>query len=775
MDVQTQRTGSLEMVRTIGLALGALLAGGLIAIFVIDRHIHIADVGNDSLAPWWMFVGWGVVFYALYWVGFRYLMATLRRNASASQQLIQELTATNESLQLAHRLGRTGTWTAVRDGPITWTGSASQLAGLDPSQSEITTQGFAELIHPADRERAVGAFVSALKSRGKVAVDFRFQSPDGVLRWLSVRGAVSEDQSRIAGTIVDVTRHMQAHERLVTAENQFRVLFEQNPLPFWVYDSESLRFLEVNAAAMRQYGYSHEEFLAMTILDIRPAEDRERVLRIARHLDPPGFDAPQLFRHFRKDGSLIDVRIHSQALRFQGHQGFLILAEDVTEQLAQQRELAHRATHDPVTGLLNGRALADRLNAESDHPWHLAYIQLRGLEAIEDSLGHEVATHVVQRLAARLQRLADRFGLAGHLRPEECVLAVRDPAQWDDALHALRDELVRPVTCDGNLQQLEYWIGTSVMPGDNADAMEAIRLAGLAAHVGRAEGRSPVAFEQSMTLQANQRILMAGRLRLALDNGEFQLHFQKIRDIAKSRTIGLEALLRWPQPEGGFIPPCDFIALAEDTGLIVPLGRWVLHEAARVQQQLQASGHGDLSIAINVSQAQFLRSDLVHDFDEVFRQFDLPRGALHVEMTETILMSRPEQSRAVLCQLQERGVCISLDDFGTGYSSMAYLRHLPIDSMKIDRSFVHNVHEDPRNASICQALLALAHGLDLTVVAEGVEKQAEYDWLKAHDCDQAQGYCIGRPAPLAQVLADLPEGAHQGATRRPTTRLQPRP
>jgi EAL domain-containing protein (putative c-di-GMP-specific phosphodiesterase class I) len=144
-------------------------------------------------------------------------------------------------------------------------------------------------------------------------------------------------------------------------------------------------------------------------------------------------------------------------------------------------------------------------------------------------------------------------------------------------------------------------------------------------------------------------------------------------------------------------------------------------------------------------------------------------------MTETILMSRPEQSRAVLCQLQERGVCISLDDFGTGYSSMAYLRHLPIDSMKIDRSFVHNVHEDPRNASICQALLALAHGLDLTVVAEGVEKQAEYDWLKAHDCDQAQGYCIGRPAPLAQVLADLPEGAHQGASRRPTTRLQPRP
>ena len=195
--------------------------------------------------------------------------------------------------------------------------------------------------------------------------------------------------------------------------------------------------------------------------------------------------------------------------------------------------------------------------------------------------------------------------------------------------------------------------------------------------------------------------------------------------------------------------------MAEDTGLIVPLGRWVLTEAARVQEQLQRAGHGAVTIAVNVSQVQFRNSDLVADFDALFRDFTLPRGALHIEMTESILMHHPEQARAMLGQLHERGVCISLDDFGTGFSSMAYLRQLPIDAIKIDRSFVQHVHTDERNAAICQALLTLGQRLGLTVVAEGVEQQAEYDWLKANGCDQAQGFCIARPAPLAEVLASL--------------------
>ena len=749
------RNRSLATVRTVGMAVGVALAGALVAIFAVDHRIHVSDVGTDSLVPWWMFVGWGLGFFAIYWVGFRYLLRTLRRNEAASQRLIAELTEAKETLELAHRLGRTGTWTAVRGGPITWTGSASQLVGLAGSESQISTDGFAELIHPEDRESAVGAFLAALKSRGKVSVDFRFNSPDGVLRWLSVRGAVSEDQSRIAGTIVDVTRQMQAHERLVTAEHQFRALFEKNPLPFWVYDAETMRFLEVNAAAVQQYGYSREEFLQMGIVDIRPEEHRPTVIEAARMLANGAQYTPRVFTHQRKDGSRLEVRIHAQEIRFQGRRAFLILGEDVTQQMAQQRELAFRATHDATTGLLNGRALAERLQEQSDQPWRLAYIQLQGLQLIEDSLGQDVATRVIQRMGARLSKLAERFGEVGHIRPEECVLAVRDPAAWDTALEQLRETLARPISGDDSRQQLEAWIGTADFPGDHPDAMEAIRLAGLAAHMARAEGRSLAAFEPRMTRQAGERLRMAARLHRALDNGEFELHFQPILDLRTGQAAGLEALIRWPQPDGGFIPPSDFIGVAEDTGLIVPLGRWVIREAARVQLRLRRAGFGDLTVAINVSQAQFLKTDLVGEFDEVIREFGLGKGALHIEMTESILMSRPEQAKAVLAQLQERGICVSLDDFGTGFSSMAYLRQLHIDAIKIDRSFVRGVHQDERNAAICQALLTLAHRLGLIVVAEGVEEQAEYDWLKANHCDQAQGYCIARPAPLEKVLMTL--------------------
>src|SRR5690606_37987573 len=400
-------------------------------------------------------------------------------------------------------------------------------------------------------------------------------------------------------------------------------------------------------------------------------------------------------------------------------------------------------------------AVAERLQAEAHHPWRLAYIQLRGLELIEDSLGQDVGTRVMQRMARRLEALAQLHGEIGHVRHEEFVLAVRDLTQWEQALCQLREELARPITGDDSLKQLESWIGTAEFPGDDPDAATAIRQAALAAHLARAEGHALVAFEPAMTRLAGERLRMAGRLHRALEADAFELHFQPIQDVQAGRPAGLEALIRWPQPEGGSIPPCEFIPVAEDTGLILPLGRWALHAAARAHQRLQAAGHGDLSIAVNVSQAQFLNNDIAAEVDEVLRAFDLPRGALHIELTESILMKRPEQARRHLRQLQERGVCISLDDFGTGFSSMAYLRHLPIDALKIDRAFVHNVHADRRNASICQALLQLGQSLGLTVIAEGVEEQDEYDWLRANHCDRAQGYCLGKPAPLDQVIGNL--------------------
>jgi len=251
------------------------------------------------------------------------------------------------------------------------------------------------------------------------------------------------------------------------------------------------------------------------------------------------------------------------------------------------------------------------------------------------------------------------------------------------------------------------------------------------------------------------------------------LHFQPVRNVIDGRPVALEALLRWPLPDGSFVPTMDFIHVAEDTGLIVPLGRWVVREAAATQRRLSRAGLG-IPIAVNVSLAQCLHADLVGEMQSALRDHGLERGALQVELTESVLMTRPEELAAMLMRLRMLGVCVALDDFGTGFSSMSYLRHLPLDKLKIDRAFLANVDSEARSASICEAMLALGHGLGLDVVAEGVERQAQFDWLVAHGCDQVQGYGLDLPMPqekLLECLRALPgDTARVGAAAWPRSR-----
>jgi EAL domain-containing protein (putative c-di-GMP-specific phosphodiesterase class I) len=255
-----------------------------------------------------------------------------------------------------------------------------------------------------------------------------------------------------------------------------------------------------------------------------------------------------------------------------------------------------------------------------------------------------------------------------------------------------------------------------------------------------------------MAQRATDRLHMAARLHRAIDAGALALYYQPVRRVGDGSAVALEALLRWPLREGGFVPTMDFIRIAEDTGLIVPLGRWVMRQAAATQRMLSEAGLGTVPIAVNVSLAQCLHADLVGDVQAALREYRLERGALQVELTESILMTRPEELAAMLMRLRMLGVCVALDDFGTGYSSMAYLRHLPLDKLKIDRAFIANVDSDPRSAAICEAMLALGHGLGLEVVAEGVERQAQFDWLAAHDCEQVQGYGLDMPMPQEKLL-----------------------
>lgn len=553
-----------------------------------------------------------------------------------------------------------------------------------------------------------------------------------------------------------------ATTRLADAEQRFRLIFDKSPIPFWVYDTTTLAFLEVNEAAVRSYGYARDEFLAMRITDIRDAHDADELIRVVASVRAGDEGQPdRVWIHRRKDGSTLDVRLHAVSLDFAGHAARLVLAEDITDSLRTERALTYRATHDVITGLPNTEALVDYLDQGMgrDAWYEVVYVHLRGIDHVTDTFGLDAGRGVLRAVASRFGRLAGVRGMVAHRPGERFLVAITDPASHDATMSALLDAVTEPVAVNDALHTLDPQIGLARHPADGADAGQVIANAALAAHFKHVDddpGKVQV-YDRLMAQRSMERLTMASRMRQAIERGELTVHYQPIVDARDGQIRSLEALVRWPQADGGSIAPDVFIPLCEETGLIVPLGHWAFGTAARAHAALTAAGHGHLSIAVNVSAVQFRRTDVAAEVRSASLAHGLPSHALQVELTESSLME-PGYALAALTRLNEQGTRVSLDDFGTGFSSLSYLRDLPIDALKIDRSFIVGLGVDERAASICRSIIALARTLDMAVVAEGVERERQRSWLRDNGCDRIQGYFVKAAMPLNDLLAYLVAG-----------------
>lgn len=718
---------------------------------------------NETLRDWYLLLGVAAALYVLYCLAFWYLLRHLRGSAREQKRLLQEVRRAAEGLRLAQQVGKTGTWLVRNpDQTVEWSEQVSAIFGQPEERRSASSEEFYALVHSDDRPELRTRFERAWETQEAFVAEFRIIRPDQQVRWIACRGgAVSRQMGETAmtGTVVDITSERQAQAQLLDTERRYRLLFERNPLPFWVFDAQTLAFLEVNDAAVRHYGYRREEFLAMTVLDIRPPEDGQSVREsLLGAPNPEG----EIWRHLKKDGSVIDVRIYTATIVYGDRPARLVLAEDISHTVAYERELHHRATHDSTTGLYNLPGLRAWARQTLTAGGQLVYVQMRGIEPVIDSLGQAVATGLLDVVASRIERVASQVGGATAFVPAEAfMLALPGTVDVDDLVQSLYLAVTTPVEQGGSLRTLEAWLGAaSVQPGEGFDA--AVSQAALAAHVARSEGVICRGFKGEMATAASDRLRMIGRIHQAVERQEFTLFFQPIVPTGQTRPASVEALLRWPQANGGFVPPSQFIALSEDAGLMLMLGDWVMEEAVRCHQKLQRAGWGRLPIAINVSPVQLRRPEFAERLVRLHQQAGLPRGALHVEVTENVLLDRPDSTMQTLRMLQRHGVCTSLDDFGTGFSSMSYLQQLPLDALKIDQSFVRGVADDERSAAICRALISLGHNLGLTLVAEGVETPEQLQWLQRHHCDQVQGYLIARPMSmdaLIEWLAEIPARA----------------
>lgn len=478
------------------------------------------------------------------------------------------------------------------------------------------------------------------------------------------------------------------------------------------------------------------------------------------------------------EGQLLEVRFRRKsgevffgevsALKLQDEKGVPVgnigIIRDITERRRHEEQLKHLATHDELTGLANRALLLDRLEQSLHYARRsgrlvgVLLLDLDRFKVINDSLGHAFGDKVLCLVAQRLRKLVREADTLARLGGDEFVILlaeVAEPADVGLVAAKILQHLAEPLWIEGRDVRLTASLGVSLYPRDSDDGAILIRNADLAMYRAKRDGSGTVGFySPEMNQRIRETLELEGALRQALEREEFRLHYQPKVDLASGRIIGCEALVRWYHPQRGLVSPADFIPLTEETGLIVPLGTWVLKEACRQARAWQIDGLPVLSVAVNLSARQFRKGDLPQLVNETLQDVGLDPTLLELELTESMVMDDPAGAERTMRTLKNLGVGLSLDDFGTGYSSLNYLRRFPVDNLKIDRSFIHHVATDPSGASVVASVIDIAHNLGLTAVAEGVETREQLAFLIGCGCDMLQGYLFSKPLP-AKEFADL--------------------
>ncbi|MBC3300358.1 EAL domain-containing protein [Pseudomonas sp. SWRI18] len=441
---------------------------------------------------------------------------------------------------------------------------------------------------------------------------------------------------------------------------------------------------------------------------------------------------------------------------------YIGIYEDITQAKLAQQRIERLAYTDNLTNLGNRpafiRNLDERFARDSDSPISLLLVDIDNFKRINDSLGHQTGDKLLISLARRLRNSLSTGGSLARFASNEFAVLLDDTdlESGQQVASQLLATLDKPMFVDNQLISVTGSVGLACAPLHGRDPQTLMRNAGLALHKAKANGKHQVqVFTEALNAEASYKLFVENNLRRALTQNELDVFYQPKLCLRSGRLLGMEALLRWNHPEKGMIRPDQFISVAEETGLIIPIGKWIARQACRMSKQLSAGGMGNLQVAINLSPKQFSDPDLVASIATILKEEQLPANLLELELTEGLLLEATEDTRLQLDQLKSFGLTLAMDDFGTGYSSLSYLKKFPIDIIKIDRSFIHEIPDNQDDMEITSAVIAMAHNLKLKVVAEGIETAEQLAFLRRHRCDVGQGYLFDRPIPGAELLEKL--------------------
>ena len=645
---------------------------------------------------------------------------------------------------------------------IVWLNArAAALVGCTPE--EMVGGSFLEFVYPPDLP-----LVRAWRDGDPYVV--RVVRRDGQLVYLEVhqKTVVMDGRRLVSGAVVDVTARVQADAKEREADRKLREVMERTRFLALLLDGRGvIEFC--NDAVLGVTGYAREEMVGKNWFDLCVPED-QREARLRSYVEglPAGTHVPQDERDvLTRSGDLRRVEWNVVALRDADGKvtGAAAFGTDVTERRRTADKLLHDAFHDSLTGLPNRALFLDRLEhrlaLEKRRPrssFSVLVLDIDRFKMVNDSLGHARGDQLLVEVARRLQACLRPHDTVARLSGDEFTILLEDVPTSVDARRVaerVQSEL-----------RIPFWLGTNeVFSGASigiahgsaayASPEDILRDADTALYRAKAQGRGRcVEFDASMHDRAVELLQLETSLRRALERNELHLHYQPVISLRTGQISGAEALLRWKHPERGLVPPLEFIPLAEETGLIVDIGAWVLREACRQMKEWQGRlGQPELEIGVNLSSRQFQAPGLVAQVAEVLRETGLSPRCLRLEVTESLLMDKHPNVAETMTELRAMGVRIDLDDFGTGYSSLSYLHQFPIDTLKIDRSFVQRIGENEDGREIVNTILALAESLDMEVVAEGVETEQQLELLRKMHCGFAQGYHLSRPIEAPQFEA----------------------
>ncbi len=609
-------------------------------------------------------------------------------------------------------------------------------------------------------ERQRGLVVEELRRRGRVDdLDVQFRRRDGTDFWalLTIRPTVLDDEEVNLAWIYDITPLKERDAEL----RKLSMAVEQAPVSVMITDAKG-DIEYVNKAFCEVSGYAFEEVIGRNPRILKSGQVQASIFADLWKTISAGRSWQGELCDKKKSGGLYWESVTISPVKNEENviTSYLAVKENVTLRKDYESKLVHQATHDALTGLPNRLLLQDRLNhaieiaRREQSKVAVMFIDLDRFKVVNDSLGHEVGDRLLVVVADRLRLCLRRSDTIARLGGDEFVVVLTNFQTTGEIAEVAEKIIARidePATLDDYNMHVGASIGIAFFPDDGEDVTSLMRDADGAMYRAKSAGGNVFRFfDTAMNGAAIERLNLEASLRRALDAGEFELYYQPKLSLETREVLGVEALIRWNSPERGLVSPVIFIPLAEETGLIMQIGDWVLNEACRQLAAWRDGGKESLSVAVNISARQFLDPDLAEKIGRRLVQFDLPPALLEIELTESTVMADPEVAIRQLVRLREIGIQVSVDDFGTGYSSLSYLKRLPLSTIKVDRSFVHRVDRQSDNAAIVAAILGLGDALGMSIVAEGVETEGEERHLQSAGCVAVQGFKYTKPLPAVE-------------------------